>query len=407
MNILPLAYRNIWRRKTRAFTTIGAMAFAGAIMILYVALMEGIIDAMERNVVTMNLGDIQIHAQGYLKDPDLYKTIADYRAIIAILGKQGFDAAPRLYGFGLAAHEAESTGVSIRGVDMALEAKVTKTHENLLRGQWLDKADPKGIVLGWKLAKTLGAMPGAQIVLVSQSTDGAMANEMYSVRGVLKGIADTVDRGGLFMTETAFRELMGVPEGTHEIVLLRRDRQEPLEAALPRAKAATAGYEVKSWKELQPIIARVISTSRGGIYVMVVIMYSAVAMVALNAMLMSVFERIQEFGVMKAIGVSPWQIMALVLAEAAVQTAIACALAMAIAIPIGLRLQEKGIDLSSVSTKGVSVGGVAMNPIWYANLTPQSVYAPMEFLALIVLAAVIYPGIKAAIIDPVQAIHHI
>jgi len=406
MKIFPLAYRNIWRRKTRSLTTIGAMALAGAIMIFYWGLMDGFLDVLERNLVMMNLGDVQIHKEGYRSDPDLYTRVEGYEDILEKLDAAGFLASPRLFGFGLAAHGQNSAGVSIMGVDIEREKKVTQTYKHLTAGQWLDDNDPTGVVVGVKLAKILDVKLGGELVLVSQSSDGAMANDLYRVRGVLKGVGDAVDRGSIFMTQGALRKFMAIPDGVHEIVILRKDRTEPLDSALETIKNVAGENEVKSWKELSPVMASLLDVSDASSIVMVLIMYSAVAMVTLNAMLMSVFERIREFGIMKALGVSPWQVMAIVFFEAAIQAAIACALAVAAGLPVSLYYEKHGIDLSSIGD-GVSLGGVTMDPVWYTRVTSESITTPVFTLVIIIFLAVLYPGLKAAVIQPVKAIHQL
>ena len=138
---------------------------------------------------------------------------------------------------------------------------------------------------------------------------------------------------------------------------------------------------------------------------MILITYVAVAMVVLNAILMSVFERIHEFGVMKAIGVSPWQIVLLIFSETLIQVLVASVLALISGWPLALYYQTHGIDLSAIAGS-TTFGGIAIDPIWYAYVTPNSLILPVAFLYLIAVLAVIYPAAKAAVIQPVQAIYY-
>jgi hypothetical protein len=105
------------RYRFRSRVTIGAMAFAGCIMIFYASLLEGWLGAMETNAVAMEMGELQMHAPGYLFDPDLYAVIPDAGAVIEQAAEAGFTASARLLGGGLAAAHENSTGVSIRGID--------------------------------------------------------------------------------------------------------------------------------------------------------------------------------------------------------------------------------------------------------------------------------------------------
>lgn len=409
MKTIRFALRNIGRNRDRTRVTIGAMAFAGAIMIFYVSLIEGFIETLERNMIQMSIGDMQMHHKDYRNDPDLYKRIDNPGEIVEKLAASGLNAAPRLYGFGLAAAGASSSGVTLRGVDIEREKTVTKVHEHVLKGKWLDDADPHGVVVGRKLARTLGVGLGDEIVLVSQAADGSMANDLYTTRGILKSVGEGIDRAGLFMPEGTFRELMAVPEGAHEIVIIRQDRHEDIDLAAAHASAAAPGLETLTWRDIQPVIASLLDTTDAMNLVMLLIVYAAIGMVTLNAMLMSVFERIREFGIMKAIGVSPWRLMALVYAEAVAQVAIACVLASAVGIPLSLYYEKHGLDLSAIAPGGgsASIAGVAMDPVWHTYVTPSSVGYPLLTLVAVVLVAVIYPGVKAAVIQPVKAIHYV
>jgi len=405
MNLLPLALRNVLRNWHRSLVTSLAMAFAGTIMILFAALMEGLMQASERNAVAMNLGDIQVHAPGYRDDPDLYTRIEQPEALLQRLRAAGYRASARLYGFGLAASGSTSAGVQLRGIDPGAEASVTQVHRHLLKGRWLDSADRNGVVLGRKLARTLGVVPGDEVVILSQAADGSMADALFRVRGVLKSVGEAVDRGGFYMLESAFRELMVVPQGAHEIALLRADGDADLDAATAAVAALAEGYETRDWRALQPVIARILELADAQLVFMLLIVYVAVAMVVLNAMLMSVFERIHEFGVMKAIGVTPWQITALVLLETLLQAALACLLALALGWWSARYFQVNGIDLSGIAS-ATSIGGVALDPVWYAYVTPAALLRPVVFLMAVALLAVIYPAVKAALIRPVAAIHY-
>jgi ABC-type lipoprotein release transport system permease subunit len=382
-----------------------AMGFAGFIMILFAALMQGLLQTSERNAVSMDLGDIQVHAKTYLDDPDLYKRIEDADNLVRAIRQSGLHATQRVYGFGLAAAGSASAGVQLRGIDISTESDVTQIHNHVLLGSWLDEKDPQGVVIGRKLARTLGVSPGDEIVFVGQATDGSTANDLYIVKGILKSIGEEVDRAGFYMIESEFRRLMVLPTGAHEIAVMRPDRSSDLKAAKAQVSALARGYETMDWRELKPVIARILDLADSQMIILIIITYTAVAMVVLNAMLMSVFERIRELGIMKAVGVTPWQLMLLIYAETLIQVSAAAILAGLSGYHLSRYFEHNGIDLSSLA-EGASWGGVAMDPIWRAYLTPSAVVIPIFFLFIIAFLAVLYPAVKAAVIQPVAAIHH-
>ena len=405
MKILSIASRNVFRNWRRTLVTTLAMGFSGFIMTLFAALMAGMLQTSERNAVAMNLGDIQIHAEGYRDDPDLYNRIDNTAGLVNKLQQAGFHATQRIYGFGLAAAGSSSAGVQMRGVNLKNEATVTQVHKHVMQGQWLADNDPMGVVIGRKLARTLGVRPGDEVIIIGQATDGSMANDLYTVRGILKSIGEEVDRAGFFMVESSLRELMVLPEGSHEIAVMRSDRSRDLESAAAQVATLARGYETLNWRQLQPVIARILDLADAQTIIMILITYVAVAMVILNAMLMSVFERIREFGIMKAIGVTPWQLMALVYAETMIQVVIASIISLASGWSAAHYFQKNGIDLSAIASS-TSFGGVAIDPIWNAHVTTEALALPIVFLFIIAAAAVIYPAIKAAVIHPVKAIHY-
>ncbi len=384
------------------------MALAGGVMVFYSALLAGFFDTMERNIVSISLGEIQIHADGYRDDPDLYKRIENPERLISELNRSGMNASIRLYGFGLAAVEANSAGVTIRGVDLEREPTVTQIASHMMKGEWLAKDDQKGVVLGRSLARTLNADIGSEVVLLSQATDGSMANELYRVRGVLKSVGGKIDGSGLLMNERSFRDLMVMEEGAHEITVARKDRATPLKEAVEKIKSVAQGYEVMDWRELSPVVARIMDTTDASLFFMLFIAYAAIGMVTLNAMLMSVFERIYEFGVLKALGTPGRQILALVFTEGMILGLISCVIAIVGGATASLYYQSHGIDLTSVVGHSIgTVGGVAIDAVWYCKVTPESIFIPPAVLLVIVILAVIYPGVKAAMITPVDALKHI
>jgi ABC-type lipoprotein release transport system permease subunit len=406
MNLFTYACRNIWRTRQRSGVIIGAMAFAGFIMIFYATLMEGLLHTTEKNAIAMETGQFQIHDEGYRNDPDLYKRIADEEAILAAIEAKGFLGSPRLYGFGLAAAGASSAGVRIRGVDVARESKVTDIHRHLLSGVWLTDMDPAGVVIGRRLARILGVKTGSEVIIVSQGADGSMANDLYNVRGILKSVGEGIDRSGFFMVERAFRDLMVLPAGVHEIAVRHGDKNIDLVERTKELAGLAPGLEVMNWRQLRPVLARILDISRFSLLLMLVITYTAVGILTLNSMLMGVFERIHEFGIIKALGVPPWQIFSLITVEAVIQVVIASSVALATAVPLAIYCETHPVDLTSLASTSASIAGIALDPLWYCRVTVDSVVSPVLVLFIVSMIAIIYPAAKASLIRPLQAIHH-
>jgi putative ABC transport system permease protein len=259
------------------------------------------------------------------------------------------------------------------------------------------------VVLGWRLARSLGAHPGDEVIVLSQASDGSMANDLFRVRGTLSSVGDATDRASMFMTAETFRELMVVPEGVHQLIL-RAPEGMALDEAADRVEAVGGSVEALTWRELLPIVAGMLDSTESLVYIIFFIVYIAIGILILNAMLMAVFERIREFGVMKAIGTGPGTVFGLLLAEALLETMIALGVGLALAAPFAWYIQEYGLSVASLA--GTSMMGLTMPPTWRGVYGPEAVGGPVSVLLAIVGLAAVYPAAKAALIRPIDAMRY-
>jgi putative ABC transport system permease protein len=403
VNIFTMAWRNLWRNKRRTFVTIAAMALALFVELLYSGLIVGMMSGMQEDVVELELGDLQVHAPAYLERPSLYEFMPRSDALLAHLDELGYPATPRLLGGGLAASGEFSAGVALRGIDVAREARVSRIADHVMEGAWVDPADPKGVVIGNRLARILSVGVGGEVVVLTQGADGSIANDLFIVRGVLSSVAAGTDRGAVFLLDAAFRELMVLPRGAHQVVVRR-----PPQVSEADAKAAVQAFEgdvrVMTWREIMPVVGQMLDSVQAMVSIMYLIVYLAVAILILNAMLMVVFERIREFGVLKAIGAGPLRVFGLILVESLLQACVALVIGVTMALPGMWFLSTKGIDVGGLG--GIDMMGVAMRPMWQGIYTVETVQTPIVLLFVIVVLAVLYPALKASWIQPVQAMRH-
>jgi putative ABC transport system permease protein len=403
MDLLKTATRNVLRNRRRSGVTVAAMSAALWVMILYSGVITGYIMSVERNLLDFELGDIQIHAPGYRDNPSIYTRIENADAVTAALRKAGLTASSRLIAAGLAAVKDASAGAVFWGIDTAYDKTVSKIHTAAAEGSRLESSDDHAVVIGAQMAENLNAKIGDEVVVLSQATDGSTANELYTIKGILKNISGAVDRSGVFMTDAAFRNLMALDEGVHRIIV-RRPEGMSLEEAKRIAVKAAPGLEVKTWRELSPTLGSMMDSVQSTMYAMFFIVYVVVGILILNAMLMAVFERIREFGVLKALGVGPLQVLQLIFIEGMLQTFIAVLIGTLFAIPGLYYLKTVGLDMSGFGN--ISIQGVVWDPIWRAHISAATFIGPVITLAAVVSVALIYPALKAATLSPVNAIHH-
>jgi ABC-type lipoprotein release transport system permease subunit len=373
-------------------------------MVLFTSLFEGFLVRMERSLVEIELGDVQIFAPNYRDRPSLFETIEAPDQLLGELDRRGFRATSRLLAGGLVASGDAAAGAALFGIDLERDTKVSEIHAQIRDGDWLEEDDPTGVVIGARLAKTLNVGLGDELVVLSQAADGSMANALYTVRGIFKLVSETTDRAGIFMTDEAFRELLVMPGGAHKVTV-RRPVGADFDTAVAEVKDLAASFDVMSWRELNPTLATYIDSTRGVSFIFYIVFYFAVAILLLNSMLMAVFERIREFGVLKAVGVGPVRVFLLILLESALQTMMALAIAGVLLVPSLWYLHRVGLNMAMMAG-GFTFAGIVFDPIWKAHLTSYVFVSPVATLLVIVFLGTLYPALKAARLTPVEAIHY-
>lgn len=378
-----------------------ALIVALALMIACSGLTWGLVKQMERNATLLGPGEIQVHHPGYLDDKSIYRVINHPQTLIATIEKLGVKASPRLHGFGLVSSGENSSGSQILGIDPSKEKRVTEFHNHLFKGSFVK--NDKDVLLGRKIAITLDVSIGDELVIVTQAADGSIGNDLYRVAGILKGIGEEIDRSTVMMSLTDFRDLFSLSDVATEIVIRRMEEDNDLSALRNRIQQALPTEEVKTWKDMFPAVSDMLELTDVSIYILLAIIYIAGSLIMLNTMLMSVFERIKELGIMMAIGFRPLQVLILIFLETFLITLCGSLIGLLIGVGLSLYLTYYGLDLTSI-TEGFSFVGIMAEPHWFAVTNFSTVYPPFIFLFVFSLIAVIYPAIKVSLLKPVDAL---
>ncbi len=406
MTVLRFAWRNLWRNKRRTAVTMAAVSLNVAILIASSGLMEGMLENFMSNATNLVTGEGQIHVPKFLVDRSMYKALRSPGDILDRLKREGIPASARSYGFGLAAHATKSAGALFWGVDPSLEREVFDLAKHVHQGRFLSPEAGGGIVLGKKLARSLNVTIGDELVVVVQAADGSLGNELYEVTGILKSAGDSIDRNTAILHRADFEALFVSDGRIHEIAMNSRGAM-PLEIISAIGSRAAPGAEVKTWRQLMPSLSDMVNLFDTSMWFFWAIFFLAAGMGVMNTMLMATFERIREFGVLKALGATPWRIIRDVAAEALLMAFVSSVIGLIIGLPVAYYLQVVGLDLSVFATGDVTIAGVAFDPVWRAAISAKSIYVPVGVMWIVCLVASLYPAAIAARLDPVKAMVHV
>ncbi|MEW5723673.1 MAG: FtsX-like permease family protein [Thermodesulfobacteriota bacterium] len=402
MIVFRYAWRNLWRNRRRTLVTVTAVSLTAAVLIVTYSLMDGIWRHTLSNATNLVLGEVQIHRAKYLVDRSLYKDLSDPEGIMSRLKGQGVPAAARSYGYGLAASGTKSAGALFWGVDPGREKAAFDLARHVAEGAFIPDTPQKGVVLGKKLARSLDARVGSEIVVVVQAADGSLGNDLYTVTGILEAAGEGIDRTAAILHQADFDELFVSGGRVHEIALNTRGTV-PLPELAARAAAAAPGNEVKTWRDLAPSLSDILNMLDGAIAVFGLVFFLAGGLGVMNTMLMSTFERIREFGLQKALGAAPWRIVRDVTAEALVLALVSNAAGVVLGLAGAYYFQEVGLDTTAFISGDVSFAGVAFDPVWLADLSLRSVLIPVVVMYVVCFLASLSPAVLAARLDPVKA----
>jgi ABC-type lipoprotein release transport system permease subunit len=410
--VLTLGWRNVWRNPGRSLLSIAAVAVACAVLITVESLRTGLVRQTLENGTRLMLGHLQVQDTAFRKDRNLYDTLGgsggtDVPALLAAVERRtGLTAAPRVVGFGLLSTGERSSGAEILGVDPAREARVSRLLETVVDGRGLAGAPPRAVLLGKTLAEDLGLTIGGEVAVVTQAADGSLGNELWRLHGVLRTGLATLDRSLAVVAIGDLQDLMALgPTRIHLVVARVADPEQAPRIAETLAGDGTLppGARADSWVTLVPVLADYRRLIGAWGWVMVGIVGTFAGFGVLNTMLMAVFERTHELGVLAALGLRPPLVLTMILAE--------CASLAVVGIVIGVGAGAGGMayfvlhgwDLTRWA-EGLTISGVLVDPVLRGAWTWRSVPSITAALAVIIVLAGMLPALRAARLRPVAAL---
>jgi ABC-type lipoprotein release transport system permease subunit len=404
---LQLAWRNIWRNKRRTAIILTAVVIGVWSMILLGSLMRGMAVGMIKNGISTLTGHIQIHHKGYRNDPAIENRISDPRVVEDVLRKvlpQDALWSPRVRVNAVASNARHSSGVTLLGIDPASEARISFIGTAISQGRYLKPDEKNGILVGEALLEKFDTKLGRKLVLMSQDTHREIASRAFRIVGTFRAEMEATEKQYVFVNRTASQKMLKLDDGLSEIAILlpgkpdNPDVTDALKTALPSEK-----FEVHTWRELLPFQMAYLKILDGFMWIWYLVVFVAMGFGIVNTTLMAVYERMREFGLLKALGMKPWWILREVLTESFLLLITGMAIGNALGFVCIFALSGSGIDLSALAA-GAEYAG--MTRVIYPAIALRDIFMSnfiVLFLGILVSA---YPAVKAARFTPVEALAH-
>lgn len=411
--LLMLAWRNLWRHRRRTLITLSSIAIGFALAVLMIGLNDGGHNSMIRNAINLGDGHLTIQPRGYLEAPANHKYLAEGRALadrIATFAIPG-SVEPRISLQVLASTASNSVGAALEGIDGTADTRAAQLQPSLIEGEWFERGEERGIVIGDGMARKLKARIGSRVVLMAGKQGGDSQAELARVSGIYDSGIDELD-DFLILSDLALARRFLEGEGAEPerepltrfaIFLDDPDTMGQWKAALKQAVEHDK-VVVLDWQEVMPQLVQFIIIDDAGNYVFLIIILVMVVFGIVNTVLMSVLERTREFGLLRALGLSRHHLLLLVFCESLLLSLLAVAIGWLFGGGTHLWFSTQGIDFSALMAGGTETMGTFMDPIIYTELSWERVGQLTGIVFIATLGSGIYPAVKAARVMPVEAL---
>lgn len=403
---LRLAWRNVWRHTRRTVIVMLAIGLSMAMMMMYDGLIAGFEQAIYANAIRVLGGNIQVHAPGYQeqKDENPLLPLNNDQAVIdaALAQPQVISAARRIQTTGIVTSREGAFGVSIIGIEPEVEQPVSLLAQNVAAGRFLEKGDLDVVFIGKGLAEAMGVTVGDRITLAGRTAHDQMRQRTMTVAGIYDLGMTEIEKKSLYISLGEAIDLYELDGTSTEIaVSLKLLGEEP--AVVAALEAQLPGYEIKSWEANYPELKTAISTKSGVMDIFSTIIIAIAGIGILNMLLMAVFERTREIGVLGALGMKPGQISNLFLLEGAMMGLVGLAFGIALGLLTNFIFGRVGFDYSQFAN--LTEYTALISTRIYSSLGVEKLLERSLTVLVIAVLASFYPAREAARHEPAQALH--
>lgn len=403
--LLKLAWRNIWRNTRRSIIILCSIVVGMTMIIFMDSLIGAFLLQSFENQIGTHTAHIQINRTGFNDNKTVQNYLPDPGAVESTLFETTgiMHHSRRIVTFGLVNSAYNSSGITLIGVDPDDEQYVTTIKNSVIEGRYFT-GDAHEIVMSRRTAETLGVGPGDRIVGMASALDGSVGAEMFRVVGLFRTMSSGFDKAHVYVPLETAQRMLGLGDNVSQFALIAEsvdivpDLRENLQSSLGDE------YEVLSYAELMPLLMIMMDLSRQSSGFIYIIIGAAMIFGIINALLMSVFERIREFGVLMSIGMKNSRMFSMILLEALILGVIGTAAGTVFGGGLTMILQYRGMNLAAFS-EGLAAWGIAS--VLHPELSISVIVKAIIIILCTCVLASIWPAVKAMRLKPVEAMRYV
>jgi ABC-type lipoprotein release transport system permease subunit len=401
IQLYKMAWRDLGRNRRRTFFSMLALAVGVALLIFMASFIAGEMRGALQTAIKLQSGHLQVRAATYnedktsLKWEDLLENPDALAAQIATRPEVQA-ATPRLYATGIVVTGDTSTGVRVIGIDPASVASAP-FRDGMVSGDYLTADDRGGLLMGRTLADKLGLAPGDTINLLVNTSNGDVDQQSFVIRGLYSTGTPGYDESTIFLPLAKAQAIARAEKHASVIFILLKDQDQT--DAVAAALQAPA-YQVKTFVQLNTLLSEFEQYANSYMYLFYLIVLGITATVIINTLIMSVFERTREIGILAAMGMRGGRIMAMFFAESSLLAVGGIAIGIVLGSLLSAYVQRYGFFIGDMGITGILIGERI-----YTYLTLNDIVTLTILAFVITLLAALYPAWLAAHMEPVEALH--
>ncbi|MBN1537425.1 MAG: ABC transporter permease [Anaerolineales bacterium] len=408
MLYLRLAWRNLWRHGRRTLIVVLAMGLGLALMMFYDGLMGGFNQAIYGNAIKVLGGNIQVHAQGYrlnTSQTSLLPLTDDMKVLEAARAlPQVQEASRRINTGGLASSTEGAFAVSIIGVEPETELGANLSAQHVVAGRYLTADDGDVIFIGKGLADAMNAQVGDRITMTGRATHEQMRKRTMTVIGIYDLGMPDLEKRTIYISLKEAQDLYNLEGQSTEVCIYLKQFGEE-EKVMNALKPVLPGYEIDSYETNFPELKQTVSTKSGVMNIFSVIILLIAGIGILNLLLMAVYERTREIGLLGAMGLKPRQISLLFILEGTMMGLVGVAMGIMLGFLMNGVLKQVGLDFGAMSNAASYMALISgrIYPTWGVD---KLLIRSLTVVIIAALAA-FYPAREAAQHEPAEALHYV
>ena len=400
--LTKLAWRNIFRNKRRTIIASTAMGIGLAALIFVDAFWMGMEQNMIKTATASFLGEAQIHREGFRGEREVSLIIRALDELTANLAEEPIVGhfTQRTLAPGMITSPANVSAINLVGVYPPTEKFLSKVDDAITEGAYFEGDNSRDMVIGTKLAEVLEVGLGHRVVVtVAQAKSGEISQEMFRISGIYHFADEEMNRGMVFVRIDKAQQMLAIGNGVHEIALKFTSLAYAQDSALPFWGAYSQhGNEALSWTEILPQLEAILKMSRTSKYIMGIVLFGVVVFGIVNTLFMSLYERMFEFGVLRAVGTRPLRMAQVILFEAGALAIVSIGLGATLGWLVTAIFVHRGIDYTGIEMMGVTMQEL-IHPIMAVR---QFILYPIWIFVFTIIAG-LYPARYVAKMTPVDA----